>query len=320
LSGLVSVLTASRNRSKLLAELIASLEAQTYKDWELVVVDNASEDATLAVLEAASKRTGGKVRALPQKENLGFGAGLVVGFPECRGEFLAFMGDDDMLMPEMLSLAVAKFRENPSLGLVHGNCWRGETPGKVLSIDESFRWPDGKVCSTAEYIDPARFRNCIQSTVFARKAFDSINGLDPRYLHYQDVDVVYRLVTRFPSAYIPKPLGFMREHLGSFGLTPGRIRNIDEGRNFWLDLAASTSDPATKRAAMKYVVQHELNCCYFYAEERSWDVSRFRRHVRWIFKHTPLPSQPQAYYFALLALLPGPLHRALKRLKSASRA
>ena len=96
----VSVVIATRNRRGLLSEAIATVVDQTLSDWELIVVDDASEDDTAELLASIDDS---RVRSLRQPAHGERSKARNLGLAEARGEFVMFLDDDDLLRPAALA-------------------------------------------------------------------------------------------------------------------------------------------------------------------------------------------------------------------------
>jgi glycosyltransferase involved in cell wall biosynthesis len=114
-SPLVSILMPVRNEERFLKSALASIRAQTFEQWELVVVDDGSVDGTAGILESFAADP--RVKVLRNREK-GLVAALNYGFRECRAPFVARMDGDDVSHPERLKTQLDIFTANPDVGLV----------------------------------------------------------------------------------------------------------------------------------------------------------------------------------------------------------
>ena len=111
---MVSVIIPTFNRAALVREAVASVKAQTYRDYEILVVDDASTDDTREALAA-----GREVRVLRQADRRGVAAARNRGIAAARGEWLAFLDSDDLWLPEKLARQMAYLADQPDLSLLH---------------------------------------------------------------------------------------------------------------------------------------------------------------------------------------------------------
>jgi len=108
----VSVVIPAHNAASFLPETLASVSAQTFGDWEIVVVDDGSRDATWSILESAGPR----VRALRNQTALGPAAARNVALAQAHGELVAFLDADDLLLPSYLERQIARLDEAVAQG------------------------------------------------------------------------------------------------------------------------------------------------------------------------------------------------------------
>lgn len=108
--GLVSVITPAYNCAKYIGKTIESVQAQTYGNWEMVIVDDCSTDNTREVVESYSKEDF-RVRYICLDENSGAAVARTESMKAARGEYMAFLDSDDMWKPEKLAKQLAFMRE-----------------------------------------------------------------------------------------------------------------------------------------------------------------------------------------------------------------
>ncbi|WP_299464586.1 glycosyltransferase family A protein [uncultured Gimesia sp.] len=110
----ISVITAVYNAEHFLANTLRSLLGQTYEDFEAVVIDDGSSDASLEIVERFAADDD-RIRVFSQA-NSGVAGALNRGLRESRGEFIAFLDHDDLWKPEKLALQLDCFERDESLG------------------------------------------------------------------------------------------------------------------------------------------------------------------------------------------------------------
>lgn len=115
---LVSVIIPAWRAEKTLAATLDSVLCQTWNDLEILVVDDASPDGTLALARRFAAKDG-RVRVLAQTENGGVSKARNRGVQEARGEWIAFLDSDDLWMPDKLEKQMALAKKHPEAGLFY---------------------------------------------------------------------------------------------------------------------------------------------------------------------------------------------------------
>ncbi len=113
---LVSIVMPAYNAEAFIAQAVRSVLAQSYPNWELLVVDDGSEDGTASVLDGFSDP---RIRRFRQV-NKGIGPARNFGLSNVQGEFLAFLDSDDILPPQSIESRVRVLLENPEVDIVDG--------------------------------------------------------------------------------------------------------------------------------------------------------------------------------------------------------
>jgi len=135
---LVSVIIPSKNRRLLLQHTIASVQAQSHKELEVLVVDDCSEDDTVDWLEAQATADS-RLRVIKRHEHYidAFGAQVCRNLGAClaKGDFLLFLDSDDLLAPDCLSRRLAVLGSNPTLDFVVGQAQRFQDKPNDLGCD-----------------------------------------------------------------------------------------------------------------------------------------------------------------------------------------
>lgn len=113
----VTVLMPVHNGEKYLYEAIKSIQDQTYTDWELLIVNDASTDDTVIIIEEYQKQDN-RIRLLNNEQNLRIAKTLNRGMLEARGKYIARMDDDDISLPTRIEKQVAIMDDHPEISVV----------------------------------------------------------------------------------------------------------------------------------------------------------------------------------------------------------
>jgi glycosyltransferase involved in cell wall biosynthesis len=139
---LVSVITIFLDAEKFLNEAIASVFAQTFQDWELILVDDGSRDGSSEIASKYTTEYPLKVRYLEHEghRNLGMSASRNSGIRRASGEFIALLDADDVWFATKLEEQIRIFRSFPDSTMVYGNnqfweSWSGKLEDKDYQID-----------------------------------------------------------------------------------------------------------------------------------------------------------------------------------------
>jgi teichuronic acid biosynthesis glycosyltransferase TuaG len=99
--GLVSIITPAYNCTKFLPETVKSAQAQTYTNWEMLIVDDCSTDDTVEMIKKLSAEDS-RIRLLQLPENSGTAMARNLGMANAQGEYIAFLDSDDLWHPDKL--------------------------------------------------------------------------------------------------------------------------------------------------------------------------------------------------------------------------
>jgi glycosyltransferase involved in cell wall biosynthesis len=114
----VSIIIPTKDRCALLAETLASVQQQSYQDWECLVIDDGSSDGTIAMVSGLTDKDP-RIRFIVREgEKLGANVCRNQGLHRSRGELIVFLDSDDLLAPHCLDRRVALLLRNPDLDFV----------------------------------------------------------------------------------------------------------------------------------------------------------------------------------------------------------
>lgn len=192
------------NMEKYVEEAVESVLRQTFRDFEVVVVDDGSTDRTPEVL----RRYGSEIRVIRQM-NAGGAAALNAGISEARGTWMAWLSADDVWEPRKLEREVEFISSHPEVALVYTDYTYIDARGRYLSR-EHFPCPQGRTAVILKLI-----RRCFingSSTLIRRDVFEQIGMYDEADRLTPDWDLWLRIALRYPIAHVPEPLVRYRIH------------------------------------------------------------------------------------------------------------
>jgi glycosyltransferase involved in cell wall biosynthesis len=196
----ISVIIPTYNRPELLSSAIGSVLNQTFQDFELIVVDDASEDQIQDVLTILNDR---RIKYIRHKANRGEAAARNTGITHSGGEFIGFLDDDDQWLPEKLRLQIDLLENSsPEVGGVYSSFFAIDMEnGRTLG-----QWVPKK---RGDIYEDMRFDNFVgtPSTVLLRRECFYRAGLFDEDIAYGlDYDMWIRISKEFYFDYIKLPL------------------------------------------------------------------------------------------------------------------
>lgn len=203
----VSVIVPTRDRARFLALAIESVCAQTFDDFELIVVDDGSRDETHALLT----RSGDRLRALRTDRPRGVSAARNLGASAARGDLIAFLDDDDLWTPDKLAHQVAWLDGDPSydgqLAVLAGI----DAEGRARGVTHPGHAQVGPIASARRLVESTVGQ--FSTLILRRAAFDRAGPFDERLRIGEDVDWCLRALQRGVRLYqSDRIVGSYRRH------------------------------------------------------------------------------------------------------------
>lgn len=214
---LVSIIIPTYNRSKLLNRALASVFKQTYKNFEIIVVDDGSTDQTVHQLEHGPHLT------LIHKENQGVSKARNTGLEHAKGELIAFLDSDDEWMPQKLEQQVKFFDKNPEAMIAQmDEIWIRD--GKRVNPMKKHEKRGGSIfkeCLPLCVVSPS-------AVMMRKKLFDEIGTFDESFPACEDYDLWLRVAARFPIHFIEEKL--VIKYGGHADQLSRTVENLDKYR------------------------------------------------------------------------------------------
>ncbi|WP_114576300.1 glycosyltransferase family 2 protein [Saliphagus sp. LR7] len=289
----VSVVVPTHNRCRTLPRAIDSVLSGTYDDFELLVVDDGSTDATP---EVVADYDDDRIRYLRFEENRGANAARNAGIEAARGEFVSFLDSDDAFRPRHLEVAAGVLSRAPAT--CDGVCTsyariRGGAVGSIQRV------PEG-VIDRAAILDGNPIGS-LSATTFRRSVLEAVGGFDEDLPSAQDYDLYVRVSEGSRLRGIGEVL--VDHHTDGDRISHDVSRQIRGYERIVEKHGDAISD--RRRAHQRFLI------AFLYADRGEIDATR--RELRTALSLHP--TNPRYHYFYLAARLGGSAFAASRRLK-----
>jgi len=226
----VSILLTCYNHLRFLGPCLDSVFSQTFRDFEVIAVDDGSTDGTREALVGETRLD----RLILTESNVGTYQALNLALAEARGEFVAVLNDDDVWAPRKLERQLELFDAHPEIGLAHTDGWFIDGDGQRLEgTPLGFEFPRTE---TGDVLPALIYANKIiaSAALVRRRCFEEVGVFDPGYFGSGDWHMWLRVAERWPVGFVPEPLTFYRVHGSNASHKLERIWRDDERLRIWI--------------------------------------------------------------------------------------
>lgn len=307
----VSVIIPTFNCAGYIARTITSVLSQTYKDFEIIVVDDGSTDETGEIVSRFSDKL-----TYHYRPNLGLSNARNTAVSISSGEFIAYLDADDMWFPKKLQRQVAYMDEHPECGLAHSN---------VIYIDEddqpiSPEWSshaDRSVLAQGNCLSEL-LKGCmfqVPTVIERRVCFDEVSGFDERFKRVEDYLHWIKLQLKGHSfGYINEPLAMYRMRTGS--LSKNQTAMTESTVDMFDVLIKENAllqhlDQSEKKALLRRISLLKRGLPFHYREQGRNDLAR-KQSLSLICES---PGNLYPYVELAKSLVPGSLAAKVKSLR-----
>lgn len=176
---MISIITASYNYSKYISETIKSVQTQTYSDWELIVVDDASTDNSVEIIRSFCDDK--RIKLICHDKNKGLSKVIQTGLKYAKGEWIAFLESDDVWNKNTLLERIQVIKNNPQVGIIFNDIEEFGDKNSVLAIKNNLE----------------NYRKKISNLSFPRNIFYDIN-VDNLLLTFSAVMIKQKFLENCP--------------------------------------------------------------------------------------------------------------------------
>ena len=267
---LVSVLMTAYNREKYIADAIESVLNSTYKNWELIIVDDRSTDKTVEIAQKYAQQDS-RIRVYVNDKNLGDYPNRNRAASYARGKYLKYVDADDMIYPYGLEQLVYYMEQFPDAG--YGLCSLPQDRERIypfaLSPREAYR---------RHYIeDKWIFHKAPLSSIIRRTAFEAVGGFSGKpYLG--DMELWLKLSQEYPVVLMPHGIVWYRIHHDQQN-TQNKTRPEVPFSYYVLEYEMVSSDecplsPEEKEFVKRKILRRQARNILFYLRRGKFTVAR----------------------------------------------
>lgn len=202
---MISIVIPLYNKAQSIESTIRCVQAQTFQDFEVVVVEGWSKDGSLEIIQGLAKEDS-RIRVLMQQDKHGVTPARNESIAAAKGERVAFIDADDYWEPTYLETLVKLMDDFPEAGiwgLNYGTMVGNEKHPIVPSL-----YPGHRGIIDNPWVKGSPFWT--SAIGISKKAFEQVGGFDNRIIYGEDIDLWYRLMLEFPCVYEDKVLSYYR--------------------------------------------------------------------------------------------------------------
>lgn len=202
----VSVIIPTYNRATLLCDAINSVFAQSYTNFELIVIDDGSTDNTDAIINSFQDDRLVYVR----QENNGRSAARNKALSMASGRYIAFLDSDDLYLPDKLERQVNYMATHPSIGMLYTSAQCINEHGEQLKGHVYLASAEGHIYKDVAFFQPVTIT--LPTVMVRKEVFDSVGFFDEGMDRFEDTDMWRRIAKKCIIGIISEPTCLLRTH------------------------------------------------------------------------------------------------------------
>lgn len=187
------------NKEKYIASTLDSVMAQTFSDFEVIVIDDASTDSSLKIAE---KYLTDSVSIVKHQQNKGLSAARNTGIRNAKSKFIAFIDSDDLWKPNFLEQMHKLIHRFFEAG-IFGSAYEEVYDGIALEVDKNVNSKKGKMTLISDFFSANAYQPifCYSSVVVRKEVFEDVGFFDEKITLGEDVDFNIRAGQKYKVAY-----------------------------------------------------------------------------------------------------------------------
>ena len=304
----ISVIMSAYNTEKYIAEAIESILNQTLRDFELIIINDASTDNTLDIIKKYTKKDK-RIKVISLKKNVGAAEARNMGLKIANGKYIAIMDSDDISLPERFRIQYNYLEKNKNIFLLAGGFYHINTSGEVIN-QESKRY------NSKQIKEILIKRNVLHNPTLMFRNEDNIFYRE-KFVPAEDYDLLLRLLSNNKNMYLlPDILIKYRVHPSSYTSSSGALQssNMSIARSFYFERKKSKKD--SYKTMNPYQNLTKKNKCIKNAEltvktreikfffRNKDNMDKFRVLIRNFWKSNGFFSWKKSYIYYLISFSP----------------
>jgi glycosyltransferase involved in cell wall biosynthesis len=218
----ISVIIPTYNCAQYLPEAVDSVLAQTYSDYEIIVIDDGSTDNTNEVIKPYIER---KLVRYIRQENGGPGSARNCGHTHSNGQFIAFLDSDDAMTPDSLEKRISLALSSPEIDFIFSDYYYQLAPeSENIAFREWSLWdnrhiewretPYGRILSSGQYkrIFELAFYIWTGTVLYRKSALEKVGPFKIKMFGHEDTDMWLRFLKKCRVGYIDAPLAYYKQY------------------------------------------------------------------------------------------------------------
>lgn len=248
----VSVILPTYNRAAFLGEAVASVLAQSFRNFELIIIDDGSSDSTAEVVcSFIDPRL-----VFLQQENRGRSAARNRALGMARGRYIAFLDSDDVYLEDKLERQIAYMERRPDVDMIYTSAYCIDERGNLLEGRNYVATVEGNIYEEVAFFQPVTIT--LPTVMVRREVIENVGGFDEAMDRFEDTDLWRRIAKKHRIGIIKEPTCRLRTH------TDNTLRS---------------QDPAKIIAAIEYYVAK------IFQEDADMDAAFLRRGASLLYEY-----------------------------------
>lgn len=282
---LISVVLTSYNYGHYIQEALESLIQQTYKNFEVIIIDDASTDHSLEVIRPYIKKDP-RFSLIVNEKNLGCHASFTKGIQKIQGEFYFGFASDDKILPNFFERCIKAIKANPDIPLFCSRhvCFYSKTLEERVMSPLQLEYQEMKLNrdSLLNQIKVHRFFIPGGTTLVKKECLEKFGYFEEKYGSLGDWFTFHRIAFKYGCYFIPETLTLMRLHEKSLSGS----EKIEKKWIAWANVIKELSKPKNKFYKEAFVRSHIFNTLGFHFFEFILKRPRYWLFFKlYVYKH-----------------------------------